>query len=670
MVEEGLDYSSNEDIDEKEKLIADNQEMVVDSIPENLYNPIMKNVPSDLLIEARDKVFELNPMINRTAEMNNIVSHILYYFYVENKRYVIVEAPTGSGKSVIGYLVYMISKYCHNKISGKKPVITIHDEETGKDIEVLNFGGEPFPTYYLTSSKALQEQIEYDIKRFGFEPHMGMLKGASNYLCLFETADKKTPIYYNERHCIGFSKDELQSLYCYSKCPYKVQRQYVAEKNVAVLNYAFFLNTTKSKFRPLFKVRELTIADECHLVPEAVLNCFNYEFTQWLLNKFDKNYQNILFNFKEKLDDKLIDEVNTIKAKCFLFYSKPLNHIDYVLEYYNDMINLLRNFSKLKIDIQLKYGVPFKELGLRKETEKIIEKLEEFSVGKANIEELCTRPDDIYFTSELINTGSFSNSSLNVKIYKHVLKDMAENVMTRKHFIDNTQKCLMMSATVGDSKEFAKMMGLEDDEYHAMILNSNFDFTESPIYLCRSGKLNYAQYNQNIDKCLMDCIKIAEEYHPKDKGIIHTSTNINTRKLRERIMYCVPNFNRYLFYETSDEKEKCIAKMKTEKTIPYVMVGPSLYEGIDLKDDFGRFNILLKVPYSQFDDYAKKKSLRFSFWYERVAIERTVQAIGRTNRNPKDWSVTYLIDSCFENIIWKCGTEKTIKTRIKPFTIR
>lgn len=662
------DYDLVEELGDKEKLINDENNiegMIVEEIPENVYSPIMENVPQSLLIEARDKVFELNPMIKRTPEMNNIVSHIIFHFYVENKRYVIVEAPTGSGKSVIGYLVYMISKYCYNKINGKKPVITITDDN-GKEIEVLNRGGEDFPTYYLTSSKALQEQIEYDIKRFGFEPHMGMLKGASNYLCTRETKDKGVNIYYNERYCVGFSKIELQLLSCFDSCPYKTQRQYVANKNVAVLNYAFFLNTTKSKFRPLFKVRELTIADECHLVPEAVLNCFNYEFTQWLLNKFEKNYQNILYNFKEKLDEKLLDEINTIKAKCFLFYSKPLNHIDYVLEYYNDMINLLRNFSKLKINIQLNYEIPFKEMGIRKETEKIIEKMEEFAVGKPNIEELCNRQDDIYFTSEIINTNSF----MNTKIYKHVLKDMAENVMTRKHFIDNTQRCLMMSATVGNSEEFAKMMGLEPDEYCSIILNSNFDFTESPIYLCRSGKLNYAQYNQNIDKCLMDCIKIAEEYHPKDKGIIHTSTNINTRKLRERIMYCVPNFNRYLFYDTSEEKERCIEKMKNDASVPYVMVGPSLYEGIDLKDDFGRFNILLKVPYSQFDEYAKKKSLRFGFWYERVAIERTVQAIGRTNRNPKDWSVTYLIDSCFENIIWKCGTEKTIKSRIKSFTVR
>ena len=663
---EDTGYEFTEELSEEESKKL--QEGIVEpeeSEETGVYNPKMENVPSDLLLKARDKVFELNPMINKTQDMVNVVSHIVYYFYVENKRYVIIEAPTGSGKSVIGYLTYQISKYCINVLNGIDPTIIVKDVD-GNDVEILNPDGEDFEFYYLTTSKVLQEQIEYDIKRFGFERYMGMLKGSANYLCTKETNEKGEPIFYNERFCIGFKKDELNSLPCFAKCPYKVQRQYVASKDVAVLNYAFFLNTTKSSFRPLFKIRDLTIADECHLAPEAVLNAFNYEFTQWLLNKVDKVIGNILYNFSEKLNHELVDELNNSKAKCFQFYSKSIQHISQVLNFYDDMILLMKNFHNLKVNVQLNYGKAFQELGLRKEAEKIIEKLEEFAIGKSKMMELSSRPLDIFFESEIVSTNTFTNT----KIYKHVVKDLSESTLCREHFVDNTQKCLMMSATIGNAKEFANMMGLHEDEYKSIILNSNFDFSESPIYLCKSGYLNYNNYNQNIDKCLMDCIRIAENYHPKDKGIIHTSTNTNTQKLREKIMYNVPNINRYLFYSNSEEKEKCIEKMKSDSSIPYVIVGPSLYEGIDLKDDFGRFNILLKVPYQTLDNYSKQKSLRYDFWYKRVTKEKIVQAIGRTNRNKTDWSKTYLIDSCFESIIWECGTEKTIHGRIKYLTIR
>ena len=87
-----------------------------------------------------------------------------------------------------------------------------------------------------------------------------------------------------------------------------------------------------------------------------------------------------------------------------------------------------------------------------------------------------------------------------------------------------------------------------------------------------------------------------------------------------------------------------------QSQLPLVIVGPSLYEGLDLKYDEGRFNILLKVPYPGIDDYVRAKMERIPFWYERVTIEKTIQAIGRTNRAVDDRSTTYLIDSTFSKI--------------------
>lgn len=59
-----------------------------------------------------------------------------------------------------------------------------------------------------------------------------------------------------------------------------------------------------------------------------------------------------------------------------------------------------------------------------------------------------------------------------------------------------------------------------------------------------------------------------------------------------------------------------------QSQLPLVIVGPSLYEGLDLKYDEGRFNILLKVPYPGIDDYVRAKMERIPFWYERVTIEK------------------------------------------------
>ena len=89
------------------------------------------------------------------------------------------------------------------------------------------------------------------------------------------------------------------------------------------------------------------------------------------------------------------------------------------------------------------------------------------------------------------------------------------------------------------------------------------------------------------------------------------------------------NLDRYLFYENSAEKDFQIEKMrKSNGKYPYIIIGPSLYEGIDLKNDLGRLNILVKAPYAGMDNYTRKKMIRFNFYYQRETLEKIQQAIG------------------------------------------
>ena len=87
-----------------------------------------------------------------------------------------------------------------------------------------------------------------------------------------------------------------------------------------------------------------------------------------------------------------------------------------------------------------------------------------------------------------------------------------------------------------------------------------------------------------------------------------------------------------------------------------------------MKDDAGRFNILMKVPYSGLSDYVKKKMERFPFWYRRNVLEKITQAVGRTNRHVNDYSTTYLLDSSFDKIIY--DTNQIIVDRLQFKTIR
>ena len=79
---------------------------------------------------------------------------------------------------------------------------------------------------------------------------------------------------------------------------------------------------------------------------------------------------------------------------------------------------------------------------------------------------------------------------------------------------------------------------------------------------------------------------------------------------------------------------------------PTVLISPSLYLGVDLKDNFSRFQIIVKVPYADLTD--RKISVmkqRDPNWYTWNAILKLIQAYGRSIRSKEDFANTYILDS-------------------------
>ena len=82
---------------------------------------------------------------------------------------------------------------------------------------------------------------------------------------------------------------------------------------------------------------------------------------------------------------------------------------------------------------------------------------------------------------------------------------------------------------------------------------------------------------------------------------------------------------------------------------PTVLVSPSLMAGVDLHDDLSRFQIIVKLPYiSLADERVKRKMNKNKKWYTCKMLRNLIQECGRSTRNDKDWSVTYILDNAFE----------------------
>lgn len=614
----------------------------------------VKKITKADIIEAIKECLKVSPLIKPSNVLVNSVYAIVSALYLDNKKYVIIEAPTGSGKTIIGFMCYFVIQYLNNK------------ELFGEDAVLVARPESPIPSlvYYLTSAKMLQEQIDSDLDRFDFRDYIYMLKGPDNYECPHGTSlltkpykyDKHgkeiTKVFYPDRPCIGLKKEQREQQFgCDDICDYRIARDAAAISSCTILNYAYFLNVMRSEIRPFFNIRYLTICDEAHLLPDIVCNIFNYEFTQYLSNRLYK------FIVEEVgISDKYPETNLLVKVitENFGFFKSPLSNPKRILYYYNNLRLILKSLSDLSLSLKM----------FEKPIKKFQEEINSFLNNEEGLVELLeNRMDDVYVESIVVSENPLTFE----KIYKHIIKDLSESAMVKKHFLENTDKAIFMSATLGDIDEFANMMGIEEGEYSALRLPSQFDFSKSPIFVCKSGWLNYANFDKNIDKCLMDVLKICNEFHSKEKGIIHTSTFKICNMLKDKInLGLVPDKTRFLFYQNAEEKEQMVQLMKTSIK-PYVLVGPSLYEGLDLKDEQGRFNILLKTPYAGIDGYTKKKMERYPFWYKRNTLEKIVQSIGRTNRHPNDYSKVYLIDSLFDKIIFE--TNDSIIERIEYKTI-
>ena len=82
---------------------------------------------------------------------------------------------------------------------------------------------------------------------------------------------------------------------------------------------------------------------------------------------------------------------------------------------------------------------------------------------------------------------------------------------------------------------------------------------------------------------------------------------------------------------------------------PTVLLSPSMQEGVDLKGDMSRFQILCKVPYPYLGDkLIRKRMNKWGWWYPLQTAKAIVQSVGRSVRTETDEAITYILDEDWE----------------------
>jgi Rad3-related DNA helicase len=152
----------------------------------------------------------------------------------------------------------------------------------------------------------------------------------------------------------------------------------------------------------------------------------------------------------------------------------------------------------------------------------------------------------------------------------------------------------------------------------------------------------------------------------KDRGIIHTANY----RIFSALQAIYKKNKRFTWVEQGMNKSDALAAHTAQPDS--ILVSPSMMEGVDLKNDLARWQVIFKIPFPAKTEYVEALESAMPGLYEATTRNNLVQAYGRPIRSEADWAHTYVldgalkfqlqkIDSYFAQAVKVGETEKLIK---------
>lgn len=517
--------------------------------------------------EIDDEIIENFPFKEARHNQLELITEILNALE-SDKKYVILEAGTGTGKSAIAATLAQILQ----------------------------------PSYILTMTKQLQRQYADE---FGY----AQVKGRNNFTCRdsggLNSCDQGTC--QTIRTTDGFScpfgikiekskqKDvtdaEGESYYntpfsfqSGERCPYWNQKAIAIEEPVTLLNYDYAY--LELNYVQHFQKRNLMILDEAHNIEDKIMH------------KLELNIHN----------KQLQKDINETIPKEMMNYTDVKDWVAF-LEAIYDSYNTLRvnEYTRQKAD----------------RIEHTKRKIKEITVNIKN------DPDNWIVSTE---DDLVSFKPLKVDNY------------AEKTLFQYADKVLFMSATILDKDLFCKWLGLDPEDVYYIYSESPFKKEYRPIHMNLVGPMSKRALWHTAPKTIPVLREILDK-HNDEKGLIHT----NSYKCQQYITDHIKD--QRILSHTPKTREKTLEEFEKSKN-PYVLVSPSMSEGVDLPYEKCEFQVIYKVPYPYLGDkQINERKNMDPEWYAYKTVMTLLQAYGRGMRAENDHCDTYVLDKNIQTLL-------------------
>ncbi|RXK50187.1 ATP-dependent DNA helicase [Halorientalis pallida] len=483
---------------------------------------------------------------------------------------VLVRAPTGSGKSLLA-----------RAIAGSA--------RTAGEAEA----NEPIGAYYTTPQVSQLDDVASDDLLEDLE----IIRGKNNYSCILP-GETDTPV--DQAPC---NRERMFDCQVKHRCPYFSDRSIAANRPIAAMTLAYFMQTAGSD---VFGQRDVVVVDEAHGLAE------------WA-----EMYATI------DLSPRRVPVWNDVHPPEIDGPDDAEGYAEKVTRIASRRQEELRGNAELDPD----------EVAERDRLTELVSELQWFLEDYRN-------PDSA--TTWVVDQPDGAGTAVTIKPMN------PERYL--KHTVwDRGQKFALLSATILSKDAFCAGAGLDPSRVALVEVDHTFPVENRPLYDVTQGKMTYEKRDRTLPRMAEVLVRIMQA-HPSEKGLVHC----HSYGIQERLVDLLREYGVDERIRVHD-RENRDAVLSTWKRSDgnEVFCSVKMEEALDLEGDLARWQLLCKAPYPNTRDSRVAQRLEDGQWgwYYRAALRTVIQACGRVVRAPDDHGATYLGDSSLLDLFERARTD-------------
>lgn len=464
----------------------------------------------------------------------------------------------------------------------------------------------PGDSYYATPLKSLQDQLAEDDF---IGDNLTQIQGRSNYPCVLPDADPDETV--DVARC---QRDSDFDCEIKGECPYYVQKSACVNSEISVMNFMYMMTVPMT---PLpddgqFSPRRHMTVDECQGVEDWGMNQISFTLSPFSVPT--EVWASLDWPHEDKREDFntmgawVRDEVLPVSRNELDRLDAIRNKTEQQLNDEEKISNFVDRVERFLEDVEENHWVHTYEHVMRK--------------NRSNYPKVEFKP---------IRVGRFLDS---------LVWNKADNL-------------ILSSATIPKG-DFLKEIGLDDEDVLRMNIPSPFPVENRNIITDRAvGKMTASERESNMPDMAREIKAIAEE-HEGQKGIVHCrGYNYIEMLKRECTNHNMGRwFRENCHIQDRDRREESLEEwINNDKQI---FLSVNMAEGIDLKGEKCRWQVLLKTLYPHMGDERVRyrvNQLNDWEWYNGKAAIQIEQAYGRAVRSKDDWADFYILDKSAVGLI-------------------